>query len=311
LSGVTIQPASDRSLFISFGDEISIEAHHQVAHLTHALEGQRGVLNLHPAFASVLIDFDPRLHTQADIEALARQRMETAVDEARPARVVEIPVCYGGEFGPDLEFVARHAGLTPERVIELHAAADYLVYFVGFATCFPYLGGLPSELATPRLSAPRKLVPAGSVAIGGSQAGIYPLASPGGWRIVGRTPLALFDPQSSPPPLLRMGDRVRFVPIARLTDESVCPTLPPKELQGLWGRRFRLPTDFPAIRVFRAGAVGTLPRYNQLHAAHCPGGGSLDGGCRFRAGCAVECSSCEPGNPARARQGGIGGGTRR
>ena len=222
---MTIQPASDRSLFISFGDEISIEAHHQVAHLTHALEGQRGVLNLHPAFASVLIDFDPRLHTQADIEALARQRMETAVDEARPARVVEIPVCYGGEFGPDLEFVARHAGLTPERVIELHAAADYLVYFVGFATCFPYLGGLPSELATPRLSAPRKLVPAGSVAIGGSQAGIYPLASPGGWRIVGRTPLALFDPQSSPPPLLRMGDRVRFVPIARLTDESVCPTL--------------------------------------------------------------------------------------
>ena len=221
---MTIQPASDRSLFISFGDEISIEAHHQVARLTQALEGQRGVLNLHPAFASVLIDFDPRLHTHADIEALARRRVETAVDEAREARVVEIPVCYGGEFGPDLENVARHAGLAPERVIELHAAADYLVYFVGFATCFPYLGGLPPELATPRLSAPRKHVPAGSVAIGGSQAGIYPLASPGGWRIVGRTPLALFDPQSSPPPLLRMGDRVRFVPITRLTDESVCPT---------------------------------------------------------------------------------------
>ena len=215
---MTIQPASDRSLFISFGDEISIEAHHQVAHLTHALEGQRGVLNLHPAFASVLIDFDPRLHTHADIEALARRRVETAVDEAREARVVEIPVCYGGEFGPDLEDVARHAGLAPERVIELHAAADYLVYFVGFATCFPYLGGLPPELATPRLSAPRKHVPAGSVAIGGSQAGIYPLASPGGWRIVGRTPLTLFDPRSSPPPLLRMGDRVRFVPVQPLPD---------------------------------------------------------------------------------------------
>ena len=97
----------------------------------------------------------------------------------------------------------------------MHAAADYLVYFVGFATCFPYLGGLPPELATPRLSAPRKNVPAGSVAIGGSQAGIYPLASPGGWRIVGRTPLPLFDPQASPPPLLRMGDRVRFVAEAR------------------------------------------------------------------------------------------------
>jgi KipI family sensor histidine kinase inhibitor len=209
---VTIQPASDRSLFISFGDEISIEAHRQVSRLTHALEGQRGVLNLHPAYASVLIDFDPRFHSHADIEALARERMEAVGDEARQARLVEIPVCYGGEFGPDLEDVARHAGLSPERVVELHAAADYLVYFVGFSTCFPYLAGLPGELATPRLPAPRKQVPAGSVAIGGSQAGIYPLASPGGWRIVGRTPLRLFDPQGSPPPLLRMGDRVRFIP---------------------------------------------------------------------------------------------------
>ena len=222
---MTIHPASDRSLLVSFGDEISIEAHHQVARLTSALEGQRAVLNLHPAFASVLIDFDPRLHSHADIEALARERMESARDEALPARVVEIPVCYGGEFGPDLEEVARHAGLSPERVVELHASADYLVYFVGFATCFPYLGGLPPELATPRLSAPRKNVPAGSVAIGGTQAGIYPLASPGGWQIVGRTPLPLFDPQASPPPLLRMGDRVRFIPTAGLTDESVCPTL--------------------------------------------------------------------------------------
>ena len=142
---MTIQPASDRSLLVSFGDEISIDAHRQVARLTHALEGQRGVLNLHPAFASVLIDFDPRFHSHADIEALVHERMETVRDESRPARVVEIPVCYGGEFGPDLEFVARHAGLAPERVVELHAAADYLVYFVGFATCFPYLGGLPPE----------------------------------------------------------------------------------------------------------------------------------------------------------------------
>ena len=223
---MTIQPASDRSLFISFGDEISIHAHRQVARLTHALEGQRDVLNLHPAFASVLIDFDPRFHSHADIEALVRRRIQTACDQARETRVVEIPVCYGGEFGPDLEDVARHAGLSPERVVELHAAADYLVYFVGFATCFPYLGGLPPELATPRLAAPRKHVPAGSVAIGGSQAGIYPLASPGGWRIVGRTPLTLFDPQASPPPLLRMGDRVRFTPTTALTG-LVGQTLPP------------------------------------------------------------------------------------
>jgi KipI family sensor histidine kinase inhibitor len=259
LSGVTIQPASDRSLFISFGDEISIEAHHQVSRLTRALEGQRVVLNLHPAYASVLIDFDPRFHSHADIEALARQRMETVTDEAREARVVEIPVCYGGEFGPDLEDVARHARLAPERVVELHAATDYLVYFVGFSTCFPYLGGLPPELATPRLSAPRKHVPAGSVAIGGSQAGIYPLASPGGWRIVGRTPLRLFDPQASPPPLLRMGDRVRFIRVAN----------PEVGLADLVGQAVPPATQLPSpIRVLLPGlqtTVQDLGRFGYTH----------------------------------------------
>ena len=259
---MTIQPASDRSLLVSFGDDISIEAHHQVARLTRALEGQRGVLNLHPAFASVLIDFDPRFHSHADIETLARERMGAASDEAREARLVEIPICYGGEFGPDLEDVARHTGLTPERFVELHAAADYLVYFVGFSTCFPYLGGLPPELATPRLSAPRKHVPAGSVAIGGSQAGIYPLASPGGWRIVGRTPLRLFDSQASPPPLLRMGDRVRFIPTANpapwLTDESA--------LVGAAGSACQ--AAFSHIRVLSAGlqtTVQDLGRFGYTH----------------------------------------------
>ena len=111
--------------------------------------------------------------------------------------------------------MARHTGLAPERVVEQFTGAVYEVYFVGFATCFPYLGGLPAELATPRLSAPRKHVLEGSVAIGGGQAGVYPLASPGGWRLIGRTRLRLFDPQAVPPPLLRMGDRVRFVAEAR------------------------------------------------------------------------------------------------
>ncbi|HEV2445192.1 MAG TPA: carboxyltransferase domain-containing protein, partial [Candidatus Sulfopaludibacter sp.] len=109
--------------------------------------------------------------------------------------------------------VARHARLSAERVVELYCAAEFVVYFVGFSTCFPYLGGLPPELPMPRLSAPRKHVPEGSVAIGGSQAGVYPLASPGGWRLIGRTTLRLFDPQASPPGLLRMSDRVRFVEV--------------------------------------------------------------------------------------------------
>jgi inhibitor of KinA len=212
---VTIRPASDRSLLISFGQEFTPETHREVVRLTRALQGVRGILNLHPAFCSVLVDYDPRLRDREQVEALARERLAaTEHEDPPPARTVEIPVVYGGEAGPDLADVAAHTGLVPERVVELHAAAEYVVSFVGFSTCFPYLSGLPPELVTPRLSAPRKRVPVGSVAIGGSQAGIYPLESPGGWRLIGRTPLRLFDPESTPPPLLRMDDRVRFVPVA-------------------------------------------------------------------------------------------------
>jgi inhibitor of KinA len=211
---VTIRPASDRSLLLSLGDEISFDVHLAVARLTRSLEGVRGILNVHPAYTSILVDFDPRLRSHAQVEALLRERMASQADTAPPEpRHVEIPVRYGGEFGPDLGDVARHTGLSEERVVEMHTAAEYLVYFVGFSTCFPYLGGLPPALATPRLAAPRKHVPVGSVAIGGAQAGIYPLASPGGWRLIGRTKLKLFDLSASPPPLLRMGDRVRFIPV--------------------------------------------------------------------------------------------------
>ena len=211
---MTIRPASDRSLLFSFGEEISFDAHVAVARLTRRLEGVRGILNLHPAYTSVLVDFDPCLRSHAEVEALVLERMAGDEGQAPPEpRHLEIPVRYGGESGPDLADVARHTGLSEARVVELHAAAEYLVYFVGFSTCFPYLGGLPQELATPRLSAPRKHVPVGSVAIGGAQAGIYPLSSPGGWRLIGCTDLKLFDLSATPPPLLRMGDRVRFIPV--------------------------------------------------------------------------------------------------
>ncbi len=208
---MTIRPASDRSLLVIFGDQISLETHRLVSLLTHRLEGARGILNLHPAFTTVLVEFDPRLRDHNQIEALIHERMESQSEpDAAPDRIIEIPVRYGGEGGPDLQDVARHCNLSPERVVELHSAAEYVVYFVGFSTCFPYLGGLPSELATPRLSAPRKHVPEGSVAIGGSQAGVYPLASPGGWRLIGHTSLRLFDRENSPPGLLHMDDRIRF-----------------------------------------------------------------------------------------------------
>ena len=212
---MTIVPASDRSLLVTFAEEISLEAHHQVVRLTSSLAGIRGLLNLHPAYASVLVEFDPRRRTHNDVETIIREHLERSAQFDPPSpRTIEIPVRYGGEFGPDLEDVARHTGLTPERVVELHSSAEYLVFFVGFATCFPYLGGLPPELATPRLSVPRKQVPVGSVAIAGNQAGIYPLSSPGGWRLIGRTSLRLFDIDQSPPALLQMGDRLRFVPEA-------------------------------------------------------------------------------------------------
>ena len=211
-----IGPASDRSLFLSFGEAISPQAHQSVRRAVQALAGARGILNLHPSYTSVLVDFDPHLFDHEQATAVITKLLEAHRSDAPPAdRLVEIPVSFGGESGPDLPDVARHTGFSPERVIELFTCAEYVVYFVGFSTCFPYLGGLPPELATPRLSAPRKLVPVGSVAIGGPQAGIYPIASPGGWRLIGRTALSLFDPQSTPPPLLRMGDRVKFVPEAR------------------------------------------------------------------------------------------------
>ncbi|MEO8596332.1 MAG: 5-oxoprolinase subunit PxpB [Candidatus Solibacter sp.] len=211
---MTIRPASDRSLLISFGDEITLDTHLAVARLTRSLQSVRGILNLHPAYTSVLVDFDPRLRSHSEVEDLVRAGIAAHRDDVPPApRFVEIPVQYGGDAGPDLADVARHTGLSEERVVELHSSADYLVYFVGFATCFPYLGGLPKELATPRLPAPRLQVPAGSVAIGGAQAGIYPLASPGGWRLIGRTAMKLFDASACPPPLVRMGDHLRFVPV--------------------------------------------------------------------------------------------------
>ena len=225
---MTIRPASDRSLSVSFGEEISWDAHQSVKRAVRALEGVRGLLNLHPAYTSVLVDFDPHLYDHAEAaKRVAHLLAQHAGDAAAAERLVEIPVTFGGELGPDLDDVARHTGLRAEQVVERFTAAEYVVYFVGFSTCFPYLGGLPPELATPRLSAPRKHVPVGSVAIGGPQAGIYPLASPGGWRLIGRPPLVLFDPGATPPPLLRMGDKVRFVkqePGARSQEPACRPS---------------------------------------------------------------------------------------
>lgn len=204
--------ASDRSLLLVFDDRISLAAHWDVLRLTPLLGSVRGVTNVHPAYASILIDFDPRKIRHRDIERVATELFAQAASAPLPEpRTVEIPVAYGGANGPDLDAVAELTGHTPDEVVAMHSGAEYLVYFLGFSPGFPYLGGLPESIAAPRLETPRRRVPAGSVAIGGQQTGVYPIASPGGWRIIGRTPLRLFDPGAYPPVLLRMGDHVRFV----------------------------------------------------------------------------------------------------
>jgi inhibitor of KinA len=173
-----------------------------------------GVRNFHPAYASVLVVLDPRA---ADFSAL-EQRVRRAVSAAAarpetPPRLIDVPVCYEREHAPDLDAVARLHGLSADDVVRMHSGAEYVVAFLGFMPGFPYLDGLPEALATPRLDVPRRTTPPGSVAIGGRQTGIYPFATPGGWRIVGRTPLRLFRAGRTPPSLLAPGDRVRFTPI--------------------------------------------------------------------------------------------------
>ncbi|APR37254.1 5-oxoprolinase subunit PxpB [Paraburkholderia sp. SOS3] len=168
------------------------------------------VLEVVPGMNNLTLVFDP---LAADRKALAEQlraAWDAAGDRSAPGREIEIPVRYGGTCGPDLDAVAAHTGLGAQEVVERHAQAEYVVFFLGFQPGFAYLGGLDQALHTPRRAEPRVEVPAGSVGIGGSQTGIYPAASPGGWQLIGRTTVPLFDPARTPPTLLQPGDRVRF-----------------------------------------------------------------------------------------------------
>jgi len=216
---VQFSPLGDAAVLITLDSGISAAGNARV----HALAARIQALGLPwlralvPAYASLTVHYDP-LHPdwraaeplwpqlRARLEPLCVSLPETLADGRR----VEIPVCYDG---PDLAAVAAHTGLSVGEVVARHAAVDYRVYFLGFMPGFPYLGGLDPLLATPRLATPRTRVPAGSVAIGGGQTGIYPLASPGGWRLLGRTPLQLFDPARTPPCLLEPGDTLHFTPI--------------------------------------------------------------------------------------------------
>lgn len=208
----TIKPVGDSALSVIFEQKISEKVRLAVARTDAAVRKLPHVIETVPAYASILVYYDAfsagydemRLAVET---AGAAEAVETAV-----GRRVEIPVCYGGSCGEDLSEVARHAGLSEEEVIAIHSGRDYPLYFIGFLPGFPYLGGLDERLFTPRRAVPRTAVPKGSVAIGGEQTGVYPSVSPGGWQLIGRTPIELFDEKNGA--LCRAGDTVRFVPIS-------------------------------------------------------------------------------------------------
>jgi inhibitor of KinA len=214
-------PMGDRALVIEFGERVDPTLSARIAAIAHSLRAAppAGVLDIVPAYASLTLHYDPAAVESGDspYDALADQigswLHAASPDAADSGRLVEIPVCYGGEFGEDLDALARSHGLDPHEAARLHASAEYRVHMLGFVPGFAYLGGLDPRLATPRRDTPRPRVPAGSVAIGGEQTGVFPLATPGGWHLIGRTPLRLFLPERNPPCLLEAGDRVRFVSV--------------------------------------------------------------------------------------------------
>lgn len=206
----------DQGLLMEFGGAISPEIHKVVRAMSIALEQRtiEGVRECVATYRAVAVHYDPRMVSCASLQDTLMKIYNTLEEvEIPPPRHIEIPVCYGGEFGPDLGFVASTNNLSERDVIQLHSDQDYLIYMLGFTPGFPFLGGLPRQLHTPRLENPRKRVVAGSVGIANDQTGVYPIDSPGGWQLIGRTPVQLFNPMATEPFLLSSGSILKFKPI--------------------------------------------------------------------------------------------------
>ncbi len=216
MQNIKIVAAGDSSLLIEFGSEINEEINRKITTIVQLMKDQQieGVVDMIPAFCSLLINYDPRIISfekmQKRMQALVKMDLKGGVQRRR---VFEIPVCYGGQYGPDMETITAHSGLTEKEVIEIHSSRDYLIYMLGFLPGFCYLGGLDERIHTPRLANPRVKISAGSVGIGGSQTGIYPMDSPGGWQLMGMTPVRTYDPGRKKPILVEAGDYIRFIPI--------------------------------------------------------------------------------------------------
>ena len=231
MQGVQMYPLGDAAIVLQFGDAINRATHLSIQAFTTALEALpfAGFREYVPAFTTVTVYYDPWIVSrrgQDDPYESVRQSLQQVLQQVKAhpednrIRFLDIPVCYGGKWGPDLELVAALNEITCQEVIRLHAREDYLVYMLGFAPGFPYLGGMNDRIAAARKDKPRARVPAGSVGIAGKQTGIYSIPSPGGWQLIGRTPLVLFDPRRESPSLLQAGDHIRFVPITEKEYES-------------------------------------------------------------------------------------------
>jgi KipI family sensor histidine kinase inhibitor len=206
----------DRGLLLEIGDEITPEVNQKVRRMALAIQSKavEGIVEVVPTYRSLLVIYNPLV---LSLGILEKKIIEIEGDLRQimlpEPRLTRIPAVYGGSYSPDLDYVAQYHEITPAEVIELHCSRPYLIYMIGFMPGYPYMGELPEKLVTPRLKTPRISVPAGSVAIAQKQTGIYSVESPGGWQIIGRTPLKLFDAQKDPPALLQMGDLVQFYPI--------------------------------------------------------------------------------------------------
>lgn len=217
-------PAGDGAVSVELSDEISRPANARVLTLERLLLDAQlpGLVDTVPSFRSLLVQYDPGVLPWAALRAQILELADRLADAPPPpGRRVELPCAYGGVHGPDLEEVARRLALTPEEVVALHAEAEHYVYFVGFTPGLPYMAGQPERLTIPRLDRPRTKTPPGSVAIGGAQTSIYSVESPGGFWLLGRTPLRLYDPTAAEPILLRAGDRVRFRPIDAVEYDTI------------------------------------------------------------------------------------------
>ncbi|MGE1113873.1 5-oxoprolinase subunit PxpB [Priestia megaterium] len=231
-ASAVISPLGDSALVITFGDSIQYDIHKQIKTCKDSIELNPfpGFIECVPAFTNLTIFYNP-LEVVAAVKKKEKKEfvspfevvssiIQSKLENERTEkelnhRTVSIPVCYGGEYGPDLEYVARHHNLTTEEVISIHSEGEYLAYMIGFAPGFPFLGGLSERIATPRRPSPRTSIPAGSVGIAGMQTGVYPISTPGGWQLIGQTPIKLFLPEQNPPSLLQAGDIVKFEPISK------------------------------------------------------------------------------------------------